>query len=426
MEENDEFQDKIRRQEESLRKVMRENTTEYEVIDWDEKIRIHRKEIEREESEDEERRERAAKKEKSWELLRLCKKYILENGRTWKINKEDRQDELKKNIRLIKVAEKKEEMRKNLIQKKLTECWLQLPEKEKHKFRGEEERRKRLELKEVKENLWKWRTRQDKKNGSKRKDQKGRTEHMEDNIMRLEDIIERVKEEDRKRQLKKEEERKEREKRTTERKKRDEDRRLEEEKKNERIRTKKRMEERWEMIRWVSKYIEENQERWENEKRERDQQRKERLEDWDRAKRFERIRILREKEKKRENPTNEQQLFGEGWRWDLWREVENNKYEKGIDSKNKYHKQKDGNHGEKNEQKDGKLVKSWSELIRGKNGELELIQVEDKGVEKTTRKDKRKRRKRKETEMDPKIQKLVQNVQKSDPKVRKTDPKIRK
>ena len=190
MEENDEFQDKIRRQEESLRKVMRENTTEYEVIDWDEKIRIHRKEIEREESEDEERRERAAKKEKSWELLRLCKKYILENGRTWKINKEDRQDELKKNIRLIKVAEKKEEMRKNLIQKKLTECWLQLPEKEKHKFRGEEERRKRLELKEVKENLWKWRTRQDKKNGSKRKDQKGRTEDMDDNIMRLEDIIE--------------------------------------------------------------------------------------------------------------------------------------------------------------------------------------------------------------------------------------------
>ena len=71
VEENDEFQDKIRRQEESLRKVMRENTTEYEVIDWDEKIRIHRKEIEREESEDEERRERAAKKEKSWELLRL-------------------------------------------------------------------------------------------------------------------------------------------------------------------------------------------------------------------------------------------------------------------------------------------------------------------------------------------------------------------
>ena len=62
--------------------------------------------------------------------------------------------------------------------------------------------------------------------------------------------------------------------------------------------------------------------------------------------------------------------------------------------------------GEKNEQKDGKLVKTWSELIRGKNGELELIQVEDKGVEKTTRKDKRKRRKRKETELDPKIQKL--------------------
>ena len=47
-------------------------------------------------------------------------------------------------------------MREKLIQKKLTETWSLLPEREKSKFRSEKEKKRRMELKEVKENLWRW------------------------------------------------------------------------------------------------------------------------------------------------------------------------------------------------------------------------------------------------------------------------------
>ena len=59
----------------------------------------------------------------------------------------------KKSKRLAKVREKKGRLREKLIQKKLTETWSLLPEREKSKFRSEE-KKKRMELKEVKENLW--------------------------------------------------------------------------------------------------------------------------------------------------------------------------------------------------------------------------------------------------------------------------------
>ena len=53
-------------------------------------------------------------------------------------------------------AVKKEELRENSLQRKLTEGWLVLPEKERAKYQNEEERKRRLEIKEAKENLWKW------------------------------------------------------------------------------------------------------------------------------------------------------------------------------------------------------------------------------------------------------------------------------
>ena len=64
---------------------------------------------------------------------------------------------------------RKEDFKRKVVQKKLTQSWLQIPEREKEKFRSEEEKRKRLELKEVKENLWRWRNKPEDKVGKKRK-----------------------------------------------------------------------------------------------------------------------------------------------------------------------------------------------------------------------------------------------------------------
>ena len=41
------------------------------------------------------------------------------------------------------------------------------------------------------------------------------------------------------------------------------------------------MEERWELIRWITGYIDSNKEKWESEKLERDQERRTMLDEWD-------------------------------------------------------------------------------------------------------------------------------------------------
>ena len=77
---------------------------------------------------------------------------------------------------------------------------------------------------------------------------------------------------------------------------------------------------RWEMLRWVSSYLDENQEQWEIEKRERE--RKVLLEEWDKAERFRKIEILRERDRKKreekEKGTEEKNL-SVSWTWEAWR-----------------------------------------------------------------------------------------------------------
>ena len=128
--------------------------------DWERRIREYRRDLERERVKDEERKEKAKKKEKSWELFRECKRFIKENGGRWRVCKEEKEmveEEKRKKERFGKIGKKKLEMKEKLIQKKLAETWLRLPEKEKVKFRNEEEKRRRLEMKTSRENLWKWR-----------------------------------------------------------------------------------------------------------------------------------------------------------------------------------------------------------------------------------------------------------------------------
>ena len=95
------------------------------------------------------------------------------------------------------------------------------------------------------------------------------------------------------------------------------------------------MEERWEMIRWLTKYIEGNQESWEIEIREREIEIKRKLEDWEKAARFRKIEILRERDKR----TRDEKEKGEdgteikdvgekrGWEWSESRKDDKNNKE---------------------------------------------------------------------------------------------------
>ena len=82
------------------------------------------------------------------------------------------------------------------------------------------------------------------------------------------------------------------------------------------------MEERWEMIRWVTGYLSRNQERWEVEKRERDQERRRRLDEWDKEERFRKISMLREKMGRRgeREKGKDDESIRDGWT--KWRQEE--------------------------------------------------------------------------------------------------------
>ena len=195
-----------------------------------------------------------------------------------------------------RAAEKKEDFKRKVVQKKLTQNWLQIPEREKEKFRSEEEKRKRLELKEVKENLWRWRNKPEDKVGKKRKmgDRKEK-EFGEDQLRKIEEIIERVKVEDKIENERREKYQKEKEKIRAERSRNKEKMKVEEEDRRERLRKKRKLEQRWEMTRWIKLYIDKNSDRWEIEKIEREEIRRKKLLDWDKTARFQKIRMIKMK-----------------------------------------------------------------------------------------------------------------------------------
>ena len=79
-----------------LRKTVKDNN-EWELIDWDTEIIKYRERLEDKEKDIKERREKASRKEKSWELLRCYRDYIKTNSTSWKaeerIRKEEREQE---------------------------------------------------------------------------------------------------------------------------------------------------------------------------------------------------------------------------------------------------------------------------------------------------------------------------------------------
>ena len=71
----------------------------------------------------------------------------------------------------------------------------------------------------------------------------------------------------------------------------------------ERKEKKRMLEERWAMIRWLTAYLDQNQERWNQERIERDKNEKQRAADWHKMRRFEKIRVIKEKQEENRKVT---------------------------------------------------------------------------------------------------------------------------
>ena len=77
---------------------------------------------------------------------------------------------------------------------------------------------------------------------------------------------------------------------------------------------------RWEMLRWLTSFLQENQEAWEESRIEREKENEKSLNDWEKTKRFEKIKILKEKFSRRseENSKDNEKLTAEQ-SWKTWR-----------------------------------------------------------------------------------------------------------
>ena len=131
----------------------------WELIDWERKMQQQRDEMREEEKDREERKERASNLEKSWELMRMCTQYIRENNKNWKDegtqNRKRQEDLERKEERLTKIAERRGKIKATAIQRKITETILKIPETDRRTLQQEEEKKRKIELKHVKENMWK-------------------------------------------------------------------------------------------------------------------------------------------------------------------------------------------------------------------------------------------------------------------------------
>jgi hypothetical protein len=220
---------------------------------------------------------------------------------------------------------KKETIKEKMTQKKLTESWKQLPDIERKNLLLEEERKRRFELREIKINIWKkWRGKEEK---SKKKGKENQVENMTKTIERIDEILEIVKRENEDRKVAQEREIERRKTIMKEKNKKEMERKIKESEKIERKKRKKIMEEKWEMIRWVTDYIDINTDRWEKEKKERQEKERLVIADWERMSRLEKIRKIKEKEKmkndkerKRDELTTTSKEKGKGWK--TWRKEE--------------------------------------------------------------------------------------------------------
>ena len=288
-----------------VRQSLYEQEEWFEYINWEEKIKQHREELEREERARKTRIDKSEKMEESWELLRICMGYIRENSERWKKEEKERQEkaqkEEEKRARLILAARKRENLKENLLQKKITDSMKKLPKKIVEDLRQEEEGLRRKDLKDAKLSNWKdWRDSKNVRNNV----EYSKIDRLEEHLAKIEETLTKLKREENEKKAREDKERERRKNNWEEKKKAELKRNNQQEETKLRKEKKAKLEEKWAMVRWITTFIEKNGESWEKRKTERENMNKHLLEEWERNSRLQKIKILKEKIREKNNETN--------------------------------------------------------------------------------------------------------------------------
>ena len=304
-------------------------------LDWDRVIREHREQLEREQTEYNNRMKGKDDREQSWELNRLCRKYLEENDKKWAERKVKREQELARTLRLEKTGIKGRQAKLAEIRKNIEKGMNMLPEVEKEKIEKEENKKRKLELQAIKKDLWTLKRYEKKDIETEYMKRIREIKELSEKAMKIKEILA-----DLKLRKEKEKEMKERElaRRTQywkEKKSKEQKAREKEKEREEKLRKEKEIHEKRALLRWTTEYIEKNSERWEKEALERENEKKRELLEWERKNRFEKIRFLKEKLRLKENGNQETQKPQIKEKpqsteriWKVWREKKPNVEEK--------------------------------------------------------------------------------------------------
>ena len=310
---------------------------EEEKTDWDIEIKKHKEELENELEKKREKEKLKIKEEDyAWKFFSECKDYLEDNNKYWEARRRKREEDRKREERLSIANQKRENIKEKILERKLEkdveERMKQLPESERNRIENEEKKNKRNELKEMKASLWKLKSRKKKlERKSEKMERIERIEKLEDKLKMVIEISKELKEEEEKLQR----ENREIERKIENEKKKTKETKLRKEKaKIEKEGKEKILGERWGMMEWLVEYINENQEKWEKERKEREEAERKEILEWEKAKRFEKIKILKRKwEKEREGleveeKENEKEINKtEKEKWTVWRKKGEDKHQ---------------------------------------------------------------------------------------------------
>ena len=280
------------------RPILGEILTDYELynIDWDKVLKDHQENLEKEIRQRKETFEQRDKKLKHWELYKECKMFLEDNDKNWQNKKIERDLERKRKERLDIVEKKREKVKEKVQKRKLEEEIRNkmniLPTKEREKIERDEKRKERLDLIETKKSLWKFRSKEKKEvHDTERTSKLNNLETLEEKLMMIEKILEELREEKRKFT---EDQKSRKEKIDKEWREKLKQKYKKEAEKKEQLQKQKMKSQHWEMLRWVTDFINKNQEDWERKRKIQEEEIERELEQWNKCKRFDKIRRLKE------------------------------------------------------------------------------------------------------------------------------------
>ena len=229
----------------------------------------------------------------------------------------------------FQLANAKKENLRNEIQLRKLENEIEsekkkLPINVRKEIEREENRKKRLDIQDTKKSLWQLRHKGKKyETKSIRVEKLKEIKNLEEKLKEIKNVVEEIREEEKQA----ERQRKDRvEKIEKEKVKKKAEKLRKEAQRKEKIEKAKLLGKRWEMLRWLTEFLKENQEKWEIEKKARELENSKKLEEWEKAKRFEKIKKLKEKWSGRETKENmEENQPGRSRKvddWTVWRKKE--------------------------------------------------------------------------------------------------------